>query len=96
MTIHEYPANNTMYVDRLPLSRQSASADYFHVTLVGGGGGSKSPIASGECPEEPVVRSRPRIKFDSKKSFDNNEFGRGNCPFVYKILVMEFSESRGK
>jgi hypothetical protein len=52
--------------------------------------------ASGECPEEPVARSRPRMEPDSKKSFDNNEFGQGNCAFVYKILLMKFSESREK
>jgi hypothetical protein len=35
------------------------------------------------------------MEFDSKESFDN-EFGRGNCGFVYKFLVMKFSESREK
>jgi hypothetical protein len=35
------------------------------------------------------------MEFDSKKSFDN-EFGRGNYGFVYKILIMKFSKSREK
>jgi hypothetical protein len=39
-----YPANNTMYVDRLPLSRQSASAESFHVTVGEEKGGKQDCI----------------------------------------------------